>query len=604
MKCNVSKIMYRAVYLAALSTFSFGSVSAAAAVNQRNVKNVNPALLKDPVDHFQAYIGQLKNQEDIRFLNSIHKAVSTVLKSSKQTEQFLDVFSLLDKALEKYSSTSAANSATTCRHLSGLKRYVAKAYANLSHVRQSSGSHSQKCHQLSCAQDTPIDMVPVTLTKPGKYCVTKELVYRGSGDAITIAASNVTINFKNHDLSLRNPAATGIFAGNVSEITILNDKIALVTGPATDTSAAILFDTVTKGRIDNVFTENTFIGVHIMGSNDVALKNSHHKDHTSSFSSSSLTPTAVRVFNSTAVAIDGIAVEGNSGIVNPYSTTGIEFNGGCRGCSLTNSKIIESDGPLLAFEIDGLQIENCLFSNSAGSSPIGASTIQLGNSDGPANDINIANSSFINEFGGPNVIGLWLLSGSGCTIDNCIVDTITSEGGSAAVYVGFINASTYSNAVIRNSTVQNQNDFGILLDHASNFIVENCKIIDSQVANIKLNDATQCTISNCVSSGSEGYGIQLTNLASTNAILANVVNANRNGISIASDALNNHLQDNKVFDNSGNGIDNGDPSTELYGNTSCNNGGANCSPSSSLFQQQSPGDSPVVVGSNICCEIF
>ena len=123
------------------------------------------------------------------------------------------------------------------------------------------------------------------------------------------------------------------------------------------------------------------------------------------------------------------------------------------------------------------------------------------------------------------------------------------------------------------------------------------------LSNFDYTQASQCTVRNCVSSNSDVAGIELAPSATGNAIINNVVYNNRDyGIFVGEGALYNHLEGNKVFANSGFGITNNEPTTEAYGNTSCNNLGVNCnSVPTPLFQQQTPGDTPVVVGSNICC---
>ncbi len=76
----------------------------------------------------------------------------------------------------------------------------------------------------------PISAVPVTITGPGVYCLTQRLVTTvPSGNAITIASSNVVLDFRGHFLkgTQGGPQSTsvGVFAAGERNITIRNGTI-------------------------------------------------------------------------------------------------------------------------------------------------------------------------------------------------------------------------------------------------------------------------------------------------------------------------------------------------------------------------------------------
>ena len=52
----------------------------------------------------------------------------------------------------------------------------------------------------SCEDYYVIDKVPAFIDKPGKWCVKKNLKFTGTGNAITVTANNVTLNFGDHNL--------------------------------------------------------------------------------------------------------------------------------------------------------------------------------------------------------------------------------------------------------------------------------------------------------------------------------------------------------------------------------------------------------------------
>ena len=108
----------------------------------------------------------------------------------------------------------------------------------------------------------------------------KELLYNGTGAAITITASNVTLDLLNHDLII-GESATGILAQNVRELVIKNDSISTPSLSTQATSHAIHLTGCEKVTIENIFTANTLIGIQL-DSNcfDIQVRNSHFKDHT------------------------------------------------------------------------------------------------------------------------------------------------------------------------------------------------------------------------------------------------------------------------------------------------------------------------------------
>lgn len=622
MKFNINKTMCTALCAAIISLSCTSSLKAQASdidhLEMFQTEEVQNSLT-NTLDTLQTHTQQVKDSQTKRFLTSIHAAASKVNNSPNKSYSKQDgknALSILDEGIDKFSSSpNVATNTQSARILSNLKRHVAKAHAQAAAKKSARKhhSHDDSHNKTECSKPIPIDRVPVTITLPGKYCVTRDLVYTGSGDAITIVANNVTINFENHNLTLTNPEATGIYASEVSELTILNDKISLVNLPPSFYSRAILLLDVKKALIDNVFTENTAQGIVIGGSSDITISNSHHKNHVGQQFG-----IAVNVARSNAVHLDNITVEGNSGPGTPIETDGVVF-GDCSGCSLKNSKILESDLGVVVGNMDGLLIDNCFVSSSPDT---GLSALQLGifPNDQKAHNVIIRNSTILNEYGGFTVDGMFLLNGSGCIIENVIVDTITpGQIGyylPAGIHIGSAAGTTFDDVAIRNTIVQtssssstgNQNSFCIFCERTSNTLIENCEVSGAQYSNIVIgfyedSPATQCAIKNCTSSNAGIAGIEIASSAVGNAIIDNVLSNNKGyGIYVAENALYNHLEGNNIFANLDYGIYNGESSTEFYGNTSCNNVGTNCSSVfAPMFQQQSPGAFPVVVGSNICC---
>jgi len=82
-----------------------------------------------------------------------------------------------------------------------------------------------------CSAQTTITSLPYTISSSGMYLLASDLQFPlGSGDAITVNASNVTIDFGGHSLSTpthktTSPTSYGIYADNQSAITVTNGEI-------------------------------------------------------------------------------------------------------------------------------------------------------------------------------------------------------------------------------------------------------------------------------------------------------------------------------------------------------------------------------------------
>lgn len=480
---------------------------------------------------------------------------------------------------------------------------------NINKLKHFQGTRSHSCpseeapKKGSCEKPFVIKSVPVVLTQPGKYCVKNDLTYTGSARAITIASDNVTLNFANHSLFLTQPSAVGVYAADVSEITIENDKIIIGTPSPNPLSAAISFFNVSKATIDNIYTQNTFFGVSIDSSNDILVINSHHKNHTGAPQAA-----AINIVNSRSVTLDNITTEGNSDI-NRYPTYGVRTLGSTELVSILNSKLLVSDSSIHADQVNGLLVDNVL----ATASPFTIfNSVQLGGvipTTTSANDVIIRNSTFINRFATPTFDGILVVSGSGLLIENVVVDTNTSFGSGyfpGAIHIGCISTNSgcnpavrYDNVIIRDTIVNNVNDIGILLEGGSNIVIENSLVSDSRVANIRFDQVINSVVKNSVINGSAGTGILINAGSNENQIFENTISDNNIGLLVQVGAFRNHVQGNNVFGNTTFGINILDATTETYFNTSCNNGvGQNCN---GVTPAQAPGASPAVAGSNICC---
>lgn len=141
-------------------------------------------------------------------------------------------------------------------------------------------------------KEIPVHCVPFVIDCPGKYKVVKDLCYAGNQVAIIIRASNVDLNFHTHNLTLKDPNATGVLVVDSEEVVIRHDKIILelpqggrcLHGDSCKSckpckplpeepgqSAAIHVRNSTKIDILDCFVENTGHGVLAQGTTDLRV---------------------------------------------------------------------------------------------------------------------------------------------------------------------------------------------------------------------------------------------------------------------------------------------------------------------------------------------
>ncbi len=470
--------------------------------------------------------------------------------------------------------------------------------------KEASRCHKNRRHR-ECDRVRVISRVPYTITRSGKYCVQRDLTYTGTESAIIVDADNVTINFANHSLFLTDPAAQGILAVDVEELTILNDKISTPSVSALATSNAINLINVVKARIDNIFTENTNVGVRIEASRDVLVTNSHHINHVGSTASA-----GIRAATSADVKVDNSVFEGNSGDAQ-FGAPGVWIEQGSINSVVSNSRFSNIDIGLFIPVASGVLLQNIEVTNYSGAA---FNAIQIGSNDGDVSDVILQNVTVTNTTAIPGFDGISLTGLNGFLFDTVIINTNTSlldDDPSylpAALHIGCNTSNggcepfvTCNNGILRNIIIQNNNDVGFYIEAGENIVFEEGIITGSNFENVLFDTALFSTIKNSYIGDSTGTGILFRPDSNDNSILNNTITGNVDGIDVEDGCIRTHLQGNNVYGNSGNGIRvpvvaNGP--AETYFNTSCNNGGVNCI---NVTPSQAPGDSPAVAGSNICC---
>jgi len=121
---------------------------------------------------------------------------------------------------------------------------------------------------------TGVNSVPTTISTPGSYCLTADLVSTGAATAITVAADYVDLDLDGHTLTGPANAAAGVFgiyAIAQRDVHVHNGTVrgfdrgvfltdTLVGFPATDPSGAS-----TRHEIDHMRIEGAAVGISVLG---------------------------------------------------------------------------------------------------------------------------------------------------------------------------------------------------------------------------------------------------------------------------------------------------------------------------------------------------
>ncbi len=461
---------------------------------------------------------------------------------------------------------------------------------------------------IGCDATMAISEVPVVISQPGKYCVTQDLVYNGSLAAITVTANNVSINFYNHSLTLTNENAQGIFVQNASEFTLENDIIQGSSLFQTDTSAAIYLSNVSKAHLVNLYTMNTTKGIWIQNSSDVLIERSFLEAHESSDFIPPVAPFAttsnpnngggVRIENSSGITVDKTVFLAPT-LEDQYQTDVAFYVVGSSNITLKNSQIYNWLSSIDALSVDGFLIEGCeAIANVYSENHL----VQLGDvaAGSVAHDIIIRNSIFNKALSeAPDFDGIMLVQGSGCLIEDVVVDTVCFESLTTpgALHIGN-GEFAFSEVVVSRSVFSGYNTYTVMIENGLDVTIRDSQITSDDLTALMMTGAANCVVKNCFINGVD-YGVRLDTTGKNAIINCQITGAATTGI-VVLDSAGNNISGNSVFGNY-NGIDfSASTDVEAYFNVSCNNRNMDCN---AVLQDQLPGDTPVFAGSNVCCSV-
>lgn len=420
------------------------------------------------------------------------------------------------------------------------------------------------------------EKIPFTIKRPGKYVLSENIKFRGSGSAIIIKADNVQLNLGSFSIFLSNPDATGILVDNASEFVISNDSITNKSSNAQN-GFGISVVGAQKGLIDNVFTNNHLNGLKIQDSLDIQIKNSEFSNAT----------VGALVVNSTNIAF-------NKCVFNACGN-GLMFSGTNQDCSVVNSDFPSATfANLLVQQMNGFLVENCSFTE-VGTTPNGKSAlVQFGDAD-PAqlcNDVVMRSCTVVNKSANTSPEGIGIYQGAGFLVESCVIDTTNigqdPEADLSGIHISNpglgANGTLASNVIIRNCVVQGPATDGFYPDvGSSNVLIENCLATGAQKDGIFLAGTTASLVKNNLVTNNGTNGIFLGEESISNAVLNNTVINNgassiassippiECGIGIAADSSNNTIQHNDVLDNTSFGINDLGSGNTVYFNTAFSN---------------------------------
>lgn len=437
---------------------------------------------------------------------------------------------------------------------------------------------SHKCKKAKASHACVIRQkdLPLVITRSGHYVFEKNIHYKGSGSAITIAANDVKVNLKSYSLTLDHPDATGIKVSDVSEIIIEGDAI-IHKSCHNQTGHGIHVSHANKVLLKDIFTINHHSGLLIEHSIDVNVVQSQFLDPAHA---------GAHVINSTNVQFDGCTFAGSA-------NNGLLFSSANQDCRLVNSNFPDAQfSNLLVQQMSGMMVDNCSFTN-VGGDPGKANLVQFGDVFTPqqvAIDVTFRNCTIVNrpDLGGNTAPeGLGLYNVSGVLVDSCIVD-IDNTGQDptldlSAIHIG--NGSGVqvgSNVTIRNTISEGPATDGFYPDiGSSNILMDSCLVSNALKDGIFLAGSSACVVQNCTVVNNGTNGIFIGEVSSNNAVLNNVVIQNGfniisppslpptgNGIAIQGDGSSfNLIQNNQVFRNAVENIDDDGTSDVVVDNT-------------------------------------
>jgi len=450
------------------------------------------------------------------------------------------------------------------------------------HKRSSSSSSSHRKHhkkcEVKCDQPTVIESTPYIITKSGSYCVTAD--FPVSSSAITVYASNVTLDLANHTFTLNSDTANGIIVDSVSRVVIQNGLIISATRSTETTNIGVNVINSTDVELVNMMIKETGYGVYINGSTDVTMTDLNIYN---------CGVGEVRSLDSTGIVLEDSQVEN---VVNDLAVAGIRYdrtdNVIIRNTRLHNADIFAPTGNGLLVDgvnsiTDDITYFYGLFQYGT-NTPVGTDANIRGFNNGVVRNSTFANINSLDA--GPAAV--FAVAGDNWQFDNCTfecnrqayddqIETCTFFVGGNPAFPNLSGTATDTESYVTNLRVTNCNIQGVsywavlvasnLANNSYNFnvVFENCNISNSYVG-VELYEDSDTVVQNCKIIYND-TGVILTNNSTYNAFLQNTISDNFIGVQIDAGSNYNLIKENNIFYNPTNNIVDNGTGTQLVNNT-------------------------------------
>jgi len=414
--------------------------------------------------------------------------------------------------------------------------------------------HNRSKNKCSC-KPKRISNVPITITKSGRYCVTRNLQYDDDLVAITIKANNVSIDFNQFNLSLTNGAAIGVSGIGFQNIEIKNGTIELKTDviPTAITSAAILFDNIVKVTIDNIVTNNNFSGIVINRSEGILITNVTQKNHERSGLSDR--PASISITDSFDIIIRDSAMSARPSPSSSFTNSNGIVIATSQNIIIQDINMNNVDGGIYLRGTNNVNIDKLNVSLTP-SNPF--NFITIGSPTLPSINTIIKNSTFISKGEAIGADGIILQNGNDALIQNVIlyVNSSPYEPGAitGAINIG-IGPNSFSNVKIIDTVVSGPNVDAIVVGNGNNVTLDNVVVSDALENNIRLITARNVTIKNSDVQRGNINGINIEARSNCNTISS--TNIRDNGAGLLINGNNNIVRDSNIYCNVANVQDTG-----------------------------------------------
>ena len=422
-----------------------------------------------------------------------------------------------------------------------------------------------------CTKFTTIETVPYVITEPGKYILCRNVTHVGAGPAITIASSNVELCLFARNITLTNPAATGILVNKgegeenqICCIKINNDSIENVFVGA-QTGSGIHIRNACKVHLDNMFTVNHGNGLLIENSEDIFVEHSNF---------SSAQQDGARIRGSSIITFEKSTFQDNNTSI--FCETS-ELTG-CRDFKISNCSFPNA---LLGIHLDLRTLEGMLLANSTFSitelTALENYMVLLGTGV-PLDNVNTVGIKFCTFSSSLNIQGVInYLGGTGLNIDASMFELSSEDEGSLIRLATGSSAVQVKNCILK--TTLNRNgitaqgssaliqknifqdfSFAVRINGANQTTVDQCVMGNGIAAGVQINGGanvdnviSDCLILSCQNDDGDAAGILMPTITSRhNVIKNNIIVNNSEGIILS--GSNNTIVNNDVILNRNNGI--------------------------------------------------